>query len=205
MSRNSETGVKTVIKGFGALFSILLLAALLTACSSDPSTSNILTASTVVNRTMVIRSGTEPGKTDWPQFSPADITIPAGATVKLTIISYDNGTAPLPTGSPFGHVWGGDSTFGLVQGGTELSDGKPLTELPNSEVSHTFTVPGLLINVVIPAVPNGATTTTVVYTFRVLKRGTYEWLCAAPCGSGSMGMGGAMQTFGWMRGLVKVV
>lgn len=158
----------------------------------------------VVQEKMVIETGKMDGKPGWPKFSPSNLTFPAGADVALTIVSYDDGTAPLPPGSPYGHVWGSDPTYGVVSGGTETVDGKAVTKIANDQISHTFTVPKLLLNIPIPAVQPGHKTVTVTFRFRVDKAGTYSWLCVAPCGSGSMGMGGAMEGDGWMRGVVNV-
>jgi heme/copper-type cytochrome/quinol oxidase subunit 2 len=74
--------------------------------------------------------------------------------------------------------------------------------IPNDQVAHTFTIPGLLINVPIPAAKSSSHPVTVTFTFRVTKKGTFNWLCEAPCGSGKTGMGGAMNTAGWMVGHV---
>ena len=135
---------------------------------------------------------------------PSDLTFPAGSEVVLTIVSYGDGTAPLPPSSPYGHVWGIDPTYGVVSGGTETVDGRPITQVSNSEISHTLTIPKLLINIPIPAVPSGAKTVTVQFKFQINKAGKYSWLCVAPCGSGPTGMAGAMETDGWMRGVINV-
>ena len=156
----------------------------------------------VVHRQLVIETGKTDGRPGWPRFVPDGFTAPVGTTIVLTIVNHDDGTAPLPPDSPWGQVWGSDPTYGAASGGTEQVDGKTVTSIPNQDVSHTFEIPGLLLNVPIPAAPSSTQPATVVFTFEVLKAGTYQWICAAPCGGGAMGMGGAMTTDGWMRGHV---
>jgi hypothetical protein len=156
----------------------------------------------VVHRQLVIETGKADGRPGWPRFVPDGFTAPVGTTIVLTIVNHDDGTAPLPPASPWGQVWGSDPTYGAVSGGTEQVDGKTVTSIPNQDVSHTFEIPGLLLNVPIPAASSSTQPVTVVFTFKVLKAGTYQWICAAPCGGGAMGMGGAMAADGWMRGHV---
>lgn len=182
------------------------LALSVAACSSasanggSPSGGALVASSVTVHRTMEIQTGKMDGRSGWPRYSPSSFTAPAGATVVLTIVSYDDGTAPLPPASPWGQVWGADATYGATTGGTELVDGTPVHSIPNDQVAHTFTIPGLLVNVPIPAAQSSSHPVTVTFTFRVTKKGTFHWLCEAPCGSGETGMGGAMNTAGWMVG-----
>jgi plastocyanin len=133
---------------------------------------------------------------DKTQYSNAFWTVKKGQTVVLTITSNDDGTAPLPNGSPFTQVQG-------TVGGTELVNGSPVSSVANQDVAHTFTVPGLGLNVVIPAAPKGGTV-TVQATFKADKAGTFNWQCEAPCGTGSTGWGGPMATPGYMQGTVTV-
>jgi hypothetical protein len=56
----------------------------------------------------------------------------------------------------------------------------------------------------LPAAPHGGFT-TVVFTLKApTSPGTYTWQCETPCGSGPTGWGGAMATYGWMRGNFSV-
>jgi uncharacterized protein YndB with AHSA1/START domain len=126
---------------------------------------------------------------------PSDVTVHAGSQVTLTITNADDGTAPLTSAL---------ATYEQIQGGTETVDGTPTTSIPNADISHTFSVPDLGVNVVIPAVPKGQTTNTVAFTFTPTKTGTFTWHCFAPCGDGSDGMQGAMATMGWMEGNITV-
>jgi heme/copper-type cytochrome/quinol oxidase subunit 2 len=148
---------------------------------------------------MTILTGGMIKQKGWPKFSPSDITVPKGATVVLTITSYDDGTAPLPSGM----------TYNNVTGGTETVNGQAVTTVANANLAHTFTVPSLGLNAPIPAAPTAAAggprqTTTVVFTFKATKSGTFTWQCMAPCGSGANGMGGAMVTNGYMKGTLTV-
>jgi len=193
----------------GAAGTVTAAALLLAGCTSSTSSAPVAakdasSVSSVVHEQMTIKTGKMLNKPGWPAFVPSNLSFPAGSKVVLTIVNYDDGTAPLSASSPYGHVWGSDPTFGVVSGGTETVDGKAVTEIPNNEISHTFTIPGLLINVPIPAVQPGQKTTTVVYTFQVDKAGRFTWQCEAPCGTGSTGMGGAMNQDEWMQGFVNV-
>ncbi len=195
-------------RGAAVLGAAALLAAILAACSSPVASNGAAPASgldagtVVVHRTLTIETGKMDGKPGWPRYTPDGFSAPAGATVVLTVVNHDDGTAPLPPASPWGQVWGADPTFGVATGGTELVDGKAVRSIPNDQVSHTFTIPGLLVNVPIPAAPSSSRPVTVTFTFRVTRKGTFRWLCAAPCGSGASGMAGAMNTNGWMEGHV---
>jgi heme/copper-type cytochrome/quinol oxidase subunit 2 len=191
-----KTSRLTVFKALLVATMLALFGVALNACSSkstnaSSSGSKSFTVAQPVAKTLTIETGKMDGKSGWPKYVPGNLTVPANTTVTLTITSYDDGAAPLLTGM---------TQYANVQGGTETVDGAPVTSVPNANVSHTFTVPALGINAVIPAVPSGQTTTTVVFTFKVSKKGTYVWHCYAPCGNGSTGMEGAMATMGWMEG-----
>jgi hypothetical protein len=140
--------------------------------------------------------------------------VPAATKVNMTILGYDGCT---PLRNPvFGRVTG-------TIGGVEYINGTP-TSLLNSwsgcNVQHTFTMPGLGINVPI------ASPTTVnennnlcstspctsgphqVVTFSFMtpaKGGTFRWQCIIPCGGGFLdGNGGPMSTPGYMGGQMEV-
>jgi hypothetical protein len=163
------------------------------APTSAPGPSSTAAGTTQV--ALTVETGRMDGRPGWPRFVPADLTVPAGAEVVLTITSYDDGTAPLPAGM---------LAYDRVEGGTETVNGSPVTSVPNADVAHTFSVPALGINAVIPAVGSGQRTVTVVFRFTAGKRGVFVWQCFAPCGSGPDGMGGAMAMPGWMRGTITV-
>jgi hypothetical protein len=147
---------------------------------------------------MTILTGSMVKHPGWPMFSPANLTLPKDATVVLTIYNYDDGTAPLNSGS----------LYTKVEGGTETVNGSAVTSIPAANISHTFTVPGLSLNIPIPPAPspgtNGRTPAVITFTFKVTSAGTYTWQCEAPCGSGSTGMGGPMVAAGYMTGSLVV-
>lgn len=152
-----------------------------------------------------------------PRYTNADWTVHKGQTVILRITNFDDGAAPL-----MGFQVAYDNVEGTVGAGkactptasgpgracspvsTETVDGHSVAHLPNSEVSHTFTVPALGLNLPIPLAPSGKGV-TVVARFVATRTGTFTWQCYAPCGSGQSGMGGAMSVPGWMEGKVTVL
>ncbi len=203
----------------GAALASLLGAVALTfaACSSNnpspaakggnsPATVNLAASSapTTVHISTVLLTGemiqNTAGPTQGPKFVPSDLTVPKGSKVVLTIYSYDDGTAPFADSN---------SPYTQVTGGAETSNGATITSLPNAQIAHTFTVPGLGLNAVIPAGSNHSNPgeykpAVVTFTFTASKSGTFTWQCMAPCGSGSDGMGGAMATDGYMKGTLTV-
>jgi hypothetical protein len=140
--------------------------------------------------------------------------VPAGATVNVTVLGYDGCT---PLRNPyFGQVTG---TIGNVEyiNGQRVST---LNSWANCAVGHTFSIPGIGLNV-----PMGSPTTlaannalcssspctsgphaTMKFSFKAPKTpGNYMWQCRIPCGLGYLdGFGGPMQTFGFMTGTMEV-
>jgi hypothetical protein len=150
----------------------------------------------VVHVTTLIKTGKMMHRPGWPKYTRAFWTVRKGDTVVLTIKSYDDGTAPLSKDSPYGQVLG-------TVNGKEFVNGKAVTRIPDQDVAHTFTVPALGLNVVVPAArPHGFV--TVVATFKVTKAGVFDWQCEAPCGTTASGWGGPMLTPGWMQGAITV-
>ncbi len=153
-----------------------------------------------------------------PRYTNPDWSVHAGQVVTLRITNYDNGAAPL-TGFQVAY----DNVEGTLDSTKQCNppqvpwpqerctpvstvsvDGRALSHVPNDQVSHTFTIPALGVNIPIPL----ATSTkglTVVARFVATKTGTFVWQCYAPCGSGQSGMGGAMSVSGWMEGKVTVL
>jgi hypothetical protein len=76
--------------------------------------------------------------------------------------------------------------------------GQNMSSVPDDSVAHTFTIPGLGVN--IPVV-GGYTEVAYLY---FTKTGSYTWLCQTPCGLGTGGNLAAMDTPGWMTGQVTV-
>ncbi len=129
------------------------------------------------------------GKPGSPLFTPADFTLPPKSHVLVTIRNFDSGTAPVTA------QW---SRVSGTLGGTIRIAGKSVRSIAPTQVSHTFTVARLHLNVPIPA------SATVSFALRTPASGTYTWRCEAPCGSGPSGMQGAMRTNGYMMGTMRI-
>jgi hypothetical protein len=141
--------------------------------------------------------------------------VPAGSKVDITILGYDGCT---PLRNPY---WG--RVTGTV-GDVEYVNGKPTPVLDSwgaCSVGHTFTMPGLNINVPVASPTTLAQNnnlcgtspctsgphTVVTFSFMTPKTpGNYFWQCRIPCGLGYLdGFGGPMQTIGFMTGNMEVV
>lgn len=140
--------------------------------------------------------------------------LPAHSLIHVTIYEYDS-QGPLRN-EAMGQVAG-------VIGGVEYLNGHPLSVANANGTTapgHTFTVPGLGINVplvgppakydnnlcaVAPCRPSSPHT-TITFSFRTHGPGTFRWQCFVPCGLSFLdGNGGPMQTVGYMAGFLKVV
>ncbi len=117
------------------------------------------------------------------QYFPANFTVPADVPVLVTITNYDNATNPVP--DSVGKVTG-------TVGGNATINGKPVTSIPGADVSHTFTIPSIGVNVPLPPL------STVTFTLLFEGPGTYTWHCLAPCDAN------AMATPGFMEGTLTV-
>lgn len=140
--------------------------------------------------------------------------VPASTRINVTIIGYDGCTL---LRNP---VWG--QVTGTI-GGVEYVNGKPVKQLNSwagCNVQHTFTMPGLGINI-----PIASPTTlsennnlcgtspctsgphmTVQFSFMTPAHGgIFRWQCIIPCGGGYLdGNGGPMSTEGYMSGQMEV-
>ena len=147
----------------------------------------------------------------WPSSS---IQVPANSAVTITFLQY---------GGPMGQIY--NDYFAEVHGsmdGTMLWNGKSVSKMKATEVTHTFTVhqysednqPEFFLNVPLPI--NGAKAKMdkagyavdpqkIEVTFITGDPGTYVWNCQFPCGDMYQEFGGAMQTRGWMGGTFEVV
>lgn len=139
-----------------------------------------------------------------------DYEIPANSEVTITILNFDGASG---LRNPY-YAY----TRGTV-GGTMRVDDKLTADLAPSEVSHTFSVPELNLHIPIPGVPDSAKNPcaqmpcslrqahrTVTFTMRTGKPGRYHFQCFVPCAAGFMlGLGGPMQTTGYMDGFLSVV
>lgn len=140
--------------------------------------------------------------------SSANIALPVNRQIQITIVSYDT-PEPAATNA-MGVVSGtiGGTVYlinGTIASGTAnmtgamaANWGKNVTAIPASQLAHTFTIQQLGIS--IPVVGGS----TVMAYIEIHQTGTFTWMCLTPCGLGSDGMVGAMDTPGWMTGNVEV-
>lgn len=144
--------------------------------------------------------------------STANISLPAGVPIHLTIINYDNGAAATP--AVFANVSGTVGNVIFIANNTNVNStqpagagsainvsvSQPVGSVNDSNIAHTFTVQlGTATVLNVPIEPSSVESATFT-----LAAGTYNWHCMASCGSGSTGWGGAMDTPGWMAGVVYV-
>jgi hypothetical protein len=137
------------------------------------------------------------------------LDVPAHSLVRITVLQYDTATG---LRNPY---WGGPR--GIV--GLMSVDGKPTPTLDPDLASHTFAIPDRGVSVPLKGVADNAKNqcsvapctlaeahTTVVFTIRTGKAGTYRWQCFVPCAAGFiLGFGGPMQSLGYMDGYMHVV
>jgi hypothetical protein len=140
--------------------------------------------------------------------------VPAGVRVNMTIYEYD-GCTPLRNPN-----WG--RVTGTI-GGVEYVNGTPtpvLNSWAECSVAHTFTMPGLDINVPLASpmtLKENQNLCSVspctsgphnVVTFSFMSPaggGIFRWQCTIPCGLGYLdGNGGPMSTPGYMSGQMEV-
>jgi hypothetical protein len=136
--------------------------------------------------------------------SSANISIPVNTTIKLVIISYDNGNASMimpnadvVMGTTNGTEYVASNNYiNSSEGanGIDIIGGQSVSMVPPFDIAHTFTVPSLNLNLPIPE------SSVVIAYFTVTKAGTFLWFCETGCGFGPNGTQGAMSTPGWMTG-----
>ncbi len=144
--------------------------------------------------------------------SSANISLPAGVPIYITIINYDDGAAG--TDPQFANVTGTVGNVVFVANNTNVNStqpagsstgisvvgAQPVSYVNDSNIAHTFTIQlGTATVLNIPIEPSSVESATFT-----LASGSYEWHCMAACGSGASGWGGAMKTPGWMAGTVTV-
>lgn len=128
--------------------------------------------------------------------------------IELVISNYDEGNASL-SAPRYVNVTGTEQGSELVYNNTAINStegpsgivlrgSQTVSSLPLTEISHTFTVPSLGLNL-----PMASESTIVAY-FTTGAAGTYVWLCETACGAGTNGFAGAMSTPGWMNGSIVV-
>ncbi|HEY6537597.1 MAG TPA: hypothetical protein VI138_00980 [Candidatus Dormibacteraeota bacterium] len=154
-----------------------------------------------IHLTVVTNAG--PHK-DWPAFEPASFSLPVGEPVSITIRNLDSAT-PLPTElSSHANVTGvvGDvlrvEPLRQMERRAGAGSVRTLSTVELSQVSHTFSIPELGLNVPIPALSR------TTFTVRIAKAGNYSWLCFDPCGGGADGGAAPMGIVGYMAGTVTV-
>jgi hypothetical protein len=136
--------------------------------------------------------------------------LPANTLVHVTIYEFDTQTGLR------------NNFIGQVQGtvgGTILLNGKPTQAIDPDTASHVFAVPQLGLSVPLEGpsgnaknlcsnapCPLSTAHDTISFTFRTPGKGLYRWQCFVPCAAGFIqGLGGPMQTVGYMDGFLKVV
>lgn len=127
--------------------------------------------------------------TGWPQYSPANFDVPQGTVV---FVITDRDAVANWTGCPC-------AVKGTVNG-IETINGTPFSTVPTSNVAHTFSIPTLGLNVLIPG------QSVVSFTMDIAGPGMFSWFCMAPCGTGPGGVtGGPMSIPGYMNGTMTVL
>ena len=140
--------------------------------------------------------------------------VPSGARVDVTILGYDGCT---PLRNPY---WG--KVTGTI-GNVAFVNGRPVSFLNSwsqCSVGHTFSIPGIGLNVPVASPTTLAANnnlcgtspctsgphTVVRFSFMAPRQaGDYFWQCRIPCGLGYLdGFGGPMQTIGYMTGQMEV-
>ncbi len=173
--------------------------------AAGTTTSAQLGGPAVTRLDLTIVTGDMTGHTEYPAYIPSDFTLPAHSTVIVTITNFDDATA-LPAGmTQYATVKG---TLGNTMQVTPIHVGDPngsagptqtLSQLDPTQVSHTFTITALGINVPVAA------HSRVSFVIQTGAPGQFAWRCFDPCGAGSTGWGTAMASRrGYMEGTLTV-
>ena len=173
--------------------------------NSSTAAANGAAAPATTRLDLTIVTGDMIGKTEFPAYVPSNFSLPAHATVVVTITNFDDATA-LPKGSETyataAGLVGGTFTvtpIDLKDPNGAVGPTQTLSSLDPAKVSHTFTVPGLGINVPIAAHAR------VSFTITTGDAGTFSWRCMDPCGAGPTGWGTAMAAkSNYMEGTLTV-
>lgn len=103
----------------------------------------------------------------WPQYSPANFSVPAGRVV-FTITDTDMpmswSSCPCPV-------------RGTIDG-LELLNGTPIGRVPGTNVAHTFNIPAIGLQILSPGM------SVVQFTVDLTRGAPLIWYCFAPCGTG---------------------
>lgn len=136
--------------------------------------------------------------------------VPAHTLVHVTIYQFDGDSG---LRNPF------ISQVSGTVGGDMLLDGSAVKAINPAAASHVFAIPQIGLSVPLEGVPDNAKNAcgqapctlseaheTISFTFRTPAKGLYRWQCFVPCAAGYIeGLGGPMQTVGYMDGFVRVV
>ncbi len=136
--------------------------------------------------------------------------VPAHSIVHVTIYQYDSQTGL--RNEFIGQARG-------TVGGVFSLDGKTVESIDPSTASHVFAIPEMDVSVPLEGVSSDAKNPcsnapcslqtahhTIEFAFRTPGPGLYRWQCFVPCAAGWIqGLGGPMQTVGYMDGFIKVV
>ncbi len=137
---------------------------------------------------------------NWVGYLPTTFfKVPPNATLRITIDQQDGASG---LRNPY---------YSLVRGtiGNSMTvNGKTMQAIDPTMAAHSFAVPDLGVNVPLLAVADNAAagaSNKIVFSFKVPASGIYHWQCFVPCGAGTLyGLGGPMQTLGYMDGQIEV-
>ena len=146
---------------------------------------------------------------DGKLLSSATINVPLHTEISLTIVNYDDGADTVNqiysavNGTQNNQMLVVDNTLMNASQGNSginlnLNSTQTVSSWPVGDISHTFTVNDLGLNIPVPP----SSTVHAFVTFD--KAGSFTWQCFVPCGSGTSGWAGAMSTPGWMTGSLVV-
>lgn len=136
-----------------------------------------------------------------PAYLPSAFTLPANASVTLTITNFDGATALPANAAQYVNAAGIDHNA-FATGVLDPTNPNAVVATTTARaidpavISHTFTIPSLHLNVPIAA------NSTVTFSFHTPHAGSFMWRCMDPCGTGAMGWDGAMSTENYMQGKV---
>ncbi|MHB1435122.1 MAG: hypothetical protein ACYCPN_01675 [Thermoplasmata archaeon] len=151
-------------------------------------TSSLPQSATYVNLTIHYSPTTgnswyAPGNSPTPVGSwSGNLSVPAQSRVVFVITNYDPTTNELlaPRDNCVAGTLGGVES---VQAGSSPPE-SPVSCLPATDISHTFTMfdSAYNLNVPIPPAPNNRTPVTVTFSVTFGSLGTYQWGCMCRCG-----------------------
>ena len=184
----------------------------MTVAASHASAGNATSSSNSYNITLVITTGNYLTSVNHNQpayfvlengqlKSSAYIYLPSNKLIHLTIIDHDTGPGNVP--SQYSKVTGTTNGTEFIMNNsavnmTSSSEGQWVSTVPSSNLAHTFTIPQMNLNLLIPS------KSITEATFHTGNSGVFTWQCQVDCGTGTSGWGGAMATPGWMMGQVIV-